>query len=315
MRKLIAAAALLAVTSVNAAEELKFGDVNYFLKSGQINAAADVLSTYERSYQKSLPLRNENRGFIIDSIFSYAFTNQFNAFVGIKYAYDLESEDHTDASAHVADINNSGLGNPSLGANYRLFNQNEVGYNFDLGVVAKIGVQDAKRGTYSGVNSTNGNYADGRDSVELNARMGRKWNEANEWQVAAGVVYSLDGDYTLKTTAGNTKVDQDSSVDAYLRTTYQYRPVNEFMMLVSAQATQVGEAKGKVHGGVNTSADSHLDLDFRFTAKYLITSSFIGKFHYGMSHNADYQAQTYNTKGEITQRRENFFGLGVDFLF
>src|SRR5690606_29383636 len=124
-----------------------------------------------------------------ESRFAYAFTNQLNAFIGLDYAYDMETEDRTDlnASPQIADIENDGLANPMIGVNYRLMNQNNAPFNLDFGAVARIAIEDAEEGVNTGVDATHGNFANGRNSLELNARLGQKWNEANEWQVAAGL--------------------------------------------------------------------------------------------------------------------------------
>ena len=310
MRKLIAAAAVLAVTSAHAAEELKFGDLNYFLKQGQFNVLVDANSGFSKETGNTT---YEKRGYTFDTQLAYAINDRLNAFVGLSYAWDMEVEDKTKDNTN-ADFSQDGLANPAIGLNYRLFDQGSSAYNFDLGAVARIAIEDAEVGSSIGQNSKDGNNASSRNALELNARMGRKWNEANEWQLAGGLVYFQDGEYTAKETTGDVKVDEDSSMDLFLRASYQYRPVNEFMVLVSAQATRVGEVDSKA-SGVKTTEDSHIDLDFRFTAKYLICENFIGKFNYGQARNSNYDSKTAGVKTEIDKRRESFYGLGVDFLF
>lgn len=311
MRNMIAVAALLVATTAGAAEELKFGDVNYFLKTGEFNLTGDVTQTYEKNKFDGTTL--ETRGLLFSTQLAYAYNSQFNVFLGLDYAWDRETEDKTTAAN--ADFSSDGLANPTVGVNYRLMNQNDSRYNVDFGAIARINIEDAERGDSAGQNSKDGNFADSRSSLELNARTGRKWNIANEWQLAAGLVYFTEGETTVNDVGGKTELDDDSSYDVYLRATYQYRPVNEFMMLLSAQATQVGETESDIKGGGSVKADAHLDLDFRFTAKYLIMDNFIAKFNYGMSRNADYDVKVAGTKQELEKRRESFFGLGVDFLF
>ncbi len=312
MRKMIAVVAVLALTSAHAAEELKFGDVNFFIKQGQINLNADVNSAYSKNTINGTTL--VTRGVITNTTAAYALSDKLNAFVGLSYAYSNKTKDLTTSSN--TNFTSDGLANPTFGVNYRLFNQNEALYNFDLGAVARVGIMDAKTGDSSGRNSNNGNFASGRDSLELNARMGRKWNEANEWQLAGGVVYHNQGNSTEKLTTGaDQKLIEKSSYDGFLRATYQYRPVNEFMMLVSLQATQVGEATSNIKGGGKVKSDSHLDFDFNYTAKYLITDNFIAKFNYDLGRNSDIKRKVSGTSSDIEKRRENSFGLGVDFLF
>lgn len=307
MRKMIVAAAVLAVTSAHAAEELKFGDVNYFFKAGEINALANFNSAYQK--EKVISTMQETRGYIFETQLTYGVSDQLNVFLGLDYAYDLQTE-----ISGNPDIDSDGLANPILGANYRLMNQSATAYNVDVGAVAKINIEDAENGSSSPGVSDDGNFAEGRSSLELNAKIGRKWNEANEWQLATGVNYFKDGEST-DVGSPDVDVDEDSSIDMYLRATYQYRPVNEIMFLVSAQATQVGEAETEDDNNVKTTVDSHMNMDFRFTTKYLVTDSTIVKFNYGMSRNADVDVKSGGTSDEVSNRRENFWGFGVDFLF
>lgn len=310
MRKIIAVAAVLAVTSAHAAEQLKFGDLNYFFKAGQLNLQADLNSVYEK--QKVISTMEQTRGLVVDSQFTFGMSDQLNVFFGLDYAYDLQTE-----IAGNPDIDNDGFSNPAFGATYRLMNQSSTTYNIDLGVIANINIQDSEIGTSSPGISDNGNYVgftESRSSLEVNGKIGRKWNEANEWQLAAGAKYLKDGEATEMGSPEN-DIDLDSSLDMYLRASYQYRPVNEIMFLLSAQATQVGEAKSEDETNTKTTLGSHMDMDFVFTTKYLVTDAMIVRFNYAMSRNADIDAKSGATSDEISNRRENFFGLGVDFLF
>ena len=311
MKKLIVAAAVWGVSSVYAAQELKFGDVNYFLKEGQFNLSADLSSTYyKETIENSDTL--QTRGYLFETRYGYGVNDQLNIYLGLDYAYDREVQNKTTASD--SDYSQDGLGNPILGANYRLMSQNDSLFNFDLGVVGKFSVQDAEIGDADGQEANDGNFSSGRNSFEVNARMGSRWDIANEWQLAVGAVQYTSGEETILATSGDVDEEIDSSMDFYLKATYQYRPVNEFMMALTAQATQVGEVSGDV-GTSEVVDDAHLDMDFVFRAKYLITDSFIANFHYGMSRNANYDRDTDGVMNEIKKRRENFYGLGVDFLF
>lgn len=315
MRK-IALAMVLAATSVQAAEELKFGDLNYFLKTGEQNVSADISSTFSKQSVADIDSEEETRGFLLETRYGYGINDQLNVYLGLDYAYDREVEDKTRNNTPPADpkydsnFNQDGLANPLLAANYRFMNQNTNMYNVDFGAVARINIEDAETGDAAGGESNDGNFADPRSSLELNARMGRKWNEANEWQLAAGLVYFNSGDYTVNDVNGDVDNEIESSTDLFLRASYQYRPVNEFMMLVSLQGTRVGEIDDEFNGEEVT-LDSHIDFDFRFTAKYLITDNFIAKFNYGQGFYADYDVED----AEVDERRENFYGLGVEFLF
>jgi opacity protein-like surface antigen len=307
MKKLIAGLALFAAASIGA-EELKFGDINYFLKQNQFNLSADLFSTYYKEKVSGTEL--ETRGLVLQTHYSYGFTDRFNVTLGLDYAYDNETKNKTTPSD--ADYSQDGFANPSVGANFRLMNQNEGLFNIDFGAVARVNVEGAVEGSPD----RDGNYADGRNSLELNARMGKKWNEANEWQIAVGGVYHADGESESKTAGGTQDIDEDSSLDLFIRASYQYRPVNEFMMLVFAQANQIGEAETENKDtGVNSEAETRTDLVFGFTAKYLIKRNFIARFNYLMSRNENYDIDAGAGTVEVKARRQNSFGLGVDFLF
>lgn len=313
MRKILAAAALLAVTTAHSAEELKFGDLNYFLKQGQFNVAADATSTFDK---ESVEGGNtmETRGNTFDTRFAYGINDKMNVFVGLAYAYDREVENLTTTgdSAYSQD----GLANPAIGFNFRLKDQSSSDFNLDFGAVARINVQDAQSGSAEGSNTKDGNFANGRSSLELNTRLGKKWNEANEWQFSAGVIYNHDGEYTSKSVDGNEDVELDKSFDIYAKIAYQYRPVETFMMGLSLQAIRIGDLDGEFKKSkVDTEQDAHIDFDLRFEAKYLITDNFIANFHYGYGRNSNYDAKVAGQSFEIKSRRENYFGLGVDFLF
>lgn len=313
MRKLIAAAAVLAMTSAYAAEELKFGDLNYFLKQNQFNVSLDVSSTYYKESPAGTSTY-ETRGVLFETRYGYGISDRMNVYLGLDYAYDREVEDKKDDTN--ADFTQDGLANPLLAFNYRILNQNESHYNFDFGLVARVRVQDAEIGHSVGQRSKDGNFATGRHSLEANLRTGRKWNEANEWQVAAGVIYHTDGEDKVLNVNGQYKRDLDSSTDVYVRAAYQYRPVNEFMMAVSLQATRIGEADYKnKRTKAKSTAEDHVDLDFLYKAKYMITDYLIANFHFGTSRNAEYDVKTNGVDQEIRRRRENYYGVGVDFLF
>lgn len=312
MRK-FALAMVLAAGSVQAAEQLKFGDVNYFLKQGEFNILADVSSTYDKFSQDGGDTL-ETRGTLIETRYAYGFNDQLNFFLGLDYAYDREVENKTNSNSNY---DQAGLANPMLGANYRWMKQSADSYNIDFGAVARFNVMDAETGSASGGSVEDGNFAQPRGSLELNARMGRKWDEANEWQLVGGLVYNNSGEYKVLGTGGasDTDVDLDSSFDVFVRATYQYRPVNEFMLLVSLQGTRIGEVEGDADG-TDVSDSAHIDVNFRFAAKYLITDNFILKFNYGQNIvSQEFERDTGAGSFDVDRRRSHFFGLGAEFLF
>lgn len=312
MRRLIAAAALLSVTTVNA-EELKFGDVNYFLKTGQINLAMSASETYDKETLFSSGANPQTRAFVFDPRAGYGITDRLNVYVGLDYAYKRFTRDLKNRSN--GRFYSDGFANPVIAGNYRFLSQSEHPVNVDFGAVARVSIGDGKVGSSVGDDKKSGNFNDGRSSLELNARVGHKWNEANEWQAAAGVVYHTTGTTQYRENAGTDVVDSDSSFDTFLRGTYQYRPVNEFMILLSAQATNVGEISGEDQGNGKWNADSHLDFVGTFQTKYLITENFIAKFTLSQSHLSNYDVKLSDTDDEIKKRRQASWGLGVDFLF
>lgn len=303
MKKLIVVAAAVLATSAQASSGLDFGDLNYFVKSGQFNLTSNMNVLDAETTDETSGKDFEKRGFIFDNRFGYGLADNLNAFVGLDYALKYETQINGSS-----DSDNSGLSNPYAGVNYRLMNQSDSSFNLDFGAVGRFSVMDAEVGTFG----KDGNYNRGNHSLEVNSSIGYKWNEANEWRLTAAIVHNFDGEY--EDTNAKKDVDSDASQDISLTAAYQYRPVQEFMMAVALQATQVGEVDSEDDSNKYTD-DSHLDLLFTFTAKYLITETFIAKFNYGESRLAEYDRSQNGTDSEQKNRFMSYFGLGVDWLF
>lgn len=309
MKKIIALTAILATSSAFATENLEFGDLNYFIKQGQFNVAANAIFSSNQNTVDST--KTETEGYTFETDYGFGILDNLNAYVGVDYDLNMRvAQETTNDSKYTQD----GLRNPSAGLNYRLINQKDAAVNLDFGVIGRFNVQDAERGTASGANTKDGNAADGRTNYEVNAAVGRKWNEANEWRLSGGVVHHMDGEYDQLSLSGSkTKVESDSSQDFYLRAAYQYRPVQEFMMALTFTGTQVGEVDGKANGKYTT--DAHQSYDFLFNAKYLVTETFIVKFSLNKGLNPAYDRKVANGEQEIKRIRSSYYGLGVDFLF
>jgi hypothetical protein len=311
MKKMIAMIAIIGTPSIYA-QQIKFGDINYFLKEGQFNVMADASTTYYKETTQNADTL-ETRGSLLETQFGYGINDQLNLYIGLDYAFNnIVENKKTTANS---DFSQNGLANPMISGNYRLMNQKDSLLNLDFGAVAKVNVQDAESGESLGNSSENGNYANGRSSMELNARIGRKWDEANEWQLAGGLIYNHDGEKTNLSTDGNHEnVDVDSSTDFFVKASYQYSPIDEFLLSLSAKATRLSEIDSK-SATFSSTDKSHYDMDFVFRAKYLITDTFIANFHYGMSRNENYDRDFNGSDIEIKKRRENYFGVGIDLLF
>lgn len=308
MKRILAAAALAVVSTANA-EELKFGDLNYFLKSGQFNLVADANVRSESTGPQSSS--DEINGQHLDTKFAFGITDSLNVFIGLTYNFDVEV-DFATAGRHQAD----GLQSPSFGANYRVMKQDDYGFNLDVGTVVKYGFMDyeVSNDSDSDVNTASpilSKKSSVRDSIELNARLGNKWNEANEYYLIAGIVHNLESEYDQTSAGGDTEIELGSALDIKIGGFYQYRPVNEFMVNFGLVATQVGETSVDAGGVDQGDLDSHVDLTFTFEAKYLVTDNTIVRFNYLQGRNSDYDFE--NT--EIEKRREHQWGFGVDWLF
>lgn len=305
MKKAIALAAVLIASSAQATSGLDFGDLNYFLKAGQFNLTSNFNVVTAENTDEGSGEKSETNGFVLDNRFGYGVADNINAFVGLDYAPKLETE-----LPGSPDSQNGGLSNPYFGANYRLMNQKDGAINLDFGAVARVRFMDAEIGT----DGEDGTFNRGNHSLELNSSIGRKWNEANEWRLTASVIQQLDGEVEVKTASGDADVDTSSSTDFSLLAAYQYRPVQEFMMTVSAQALRVGETEVK-SSGIKGTDEAHLDFNFGFSAKYLITESFIARFNYGQSRLAEYDTETAGVDSEQKDRHALFYGFGIDWLF
>ena len=305
MKKLIVVAAILA-TSAQASSGLDFGDLNYFIKSGQFNLTSNLNVIQTEVTNESSGVDFETNGYVVDNRFGYGLADNLNAFVGLDYAFNYETE-----TSGSSDADNGGLSNPYAGVNYRLMNQKDSAFNLDFGAVARLQIIDAEVGTFG----DDGTFNRGNHALELNSSIGRKWNEANEWRVTAALIHNFDGEFEANS-GTSTDVETDASQDLSLTAAYQYRPVQEFMMGVAVQATQIGEVDSENKDtNAKITDDSHLDFNFTFTAKYLITDTFIAKFNYGQSRLSEYDRSTNGTDSEQKDRFAHYYGFGIDWLF
>lgn len=312
MKIFIAIIAIVSAVSVQAQSDVSFGDLNFFVKQGQFNLLAEVGYTKGLSKESPGGTKTKIEGWRTETRLNYGLTDQFNLFVGLDHKYAMET-----LVAGTPKYNQDGFANPILGANLRLLNQSASYVFLDVGFLARVNMMDAEEGDSDAATkkSKDGNGANGRNSYELNASVGRKWNEANEWRVTSGFVHNTSGDRDqLAVGASSTNVDIESSTDAFVRAAYQYRPVHEFMMTLAITGTRFAQLEEK-ETGVKTENDAHLDFDGRFTARYLILENLIIRFNMSTSRLPDYDVKTGSVKTEIKSRTYSLVGLGVDFLF
>ena len=312
MKRMLGVVAVLAATTVSAAE-VKFGDLNYFLTQGRSQVTFDTKWDTSEVTQKNNPgqVTTETEGLIAQAKYAFAISNSVNIFVAANYTWENAVKPDNDTR-----FEKDGFQNPALGINLRLMNQATSGVNLDFGAVAKIGISDEVVGDSNGGNKKNSNASE-RSSLELNARLGNKWDEANEFYTVAGLIYNQSGDREIKNASGaDQDQDLDASYDIYLGAFYQYRPVNEFMMTLGVDAKRVGSVEGDT-SGVNFEYMDHINSSWHFGAKYLITENFIARFDYGG--NLKYTDYKNKIDGAADQKFENrrymTMGLGVDFLF
>lgn len=293
MKKMISA--LLVLTSVGAsAKELKFGDLNYKVDQGEQNLNLNF-STFDNRYNIDND-RITERSYLIEAQYKYGFTKKLDAFVKLNYFLEDQLKGGTDSYT----INS--FANPAVGAVYRILEQDLVDYNLDVEIQTKQRIGTAKEG------SSTANRFDGRSTYEAYGHFGRKWNEANEWKATLGMIYHASGEAEE---ASFGKYDQESSTDLLLKVAYQYRPVNEFMMVVSAEALQVGEYEY----GSDVKEDAHTDFTFGFMAKYLLQENMTLNLTVKQSRLNDYDRDSGGFGFEVNKRRFMTFGLGADFLF
>jgi hypothetical protein len=305
MKKVLAVAAALIASTAQATSGLDFGDLNYFLKTSQFNLTSNISIVNAELTDQNSKTQYETNGYVVDNRVGYGIADNLNVFVGLDFAFDYKVEQKGSQNSH-----NGGLSNPYLGANYRLLNQKDSMINLDFGAVARVRLMDAEYG-YGGKSGT---FNRGNHSLELNSSIGQKWNEANEWRLTAAVTRQFAGDVDVNSQSGTQNADIDASTDFSLTAGYQYRPVQEFMMNLNAQAQRIGEIDSK-SGGANITQDSHMDYNFTFSAKYLITDNFIAKFNYGQSHLSNYDQTTSGTVSTQQHRSFTYYGWGVDWLF
>lgn len=310
MKKFLAVAAVLAVTSVQA-DVAKFGDLNYFYKQGQINLSSDFNLNREETRVDGDDVEIE--GYISSTKVTYGLMDNLNLFVGLNYLYDFETDIAVGGTSEI-----NGLQNPVVGGSFRLLNQDNGGFNLDLGATADFNLMDyevAEAGKDDGntVSPLLSHYGDPRSSLQVNARLGKKWNEANEFYLVSSLAYNKDGEYEDNNNTDD--VELDSSMDISIGGFYQYRPVHTFMMTVGLTGTRFGETEGNV-GATDITIDAHTDFTFSFVAKYLITETFIAKFNFQQDRRSEFDTEIEGSADQENERRKgNQFGLGVDFLF
>ena len=294
MKRFLAVSAILAATSAQAVE-LKFGDLNYFFKQNQANIGVDVsTSTYQ---YRTGGAKIEKEGYVAQTHVNVGFTDDLYLSLDVDYDWKMKTK------GAGRSFHEDGFTSPRLGVNYRLLKQDNTGFNLDFGGFYRLAsLKEATRGA----NGRDGNASNARDAAEANVRLGKKWNEANEFYVLAGLIHNLEGEYDVK---GGAKVDQDSSTDYYVGAFYQYRPVNEFMLRIGGTATKIAEIKND--NGTKFKTTDHLDMRFTFNAKYLLTESMIANFNYAQSNLQDYKEDGV----KVNRRHGHQFGVGVDFLF
>jgi hypothetical protein len=310
MKKFIALFAIATSGHVFASTDLEFGDLNYILKQGQVNVLANAIHSSYQVKQDSTKLETE--GYTFQTAYGYGIMDNLNLYLGLDYNWDMKTANET---TNDSKWSQDGLKNPTLTLNYRLLNQQEAAVNVDFGFTGAFALQDQEIGAASGASTKDGNASDGRSAFTLSGAVGRKWNEANEWRLSAGLVHRADGERDDLVVGGDKEnVDVDSSQDFFVRAAYQYRPVQEFMMVLSLTGTRIGEVDEK-SDGVKTNYEDHNVYDFGFDVKYLVTDTFIVKYISSYGNNPDYDVKTGGTKTEFKNIRQSLYALGVDFLF
>jgi hypothetical protein len=314
MKRLLGMALMLAVSSVQA-QELSFGDLNYFFKRGELNLLAK--SDYVRETRTgSDDERTQTMGFRNTARATYGYQDNLNFFVELGFDLNMNTRTITDPEVNALNAprySQDGLRNPVLGADYRLHNQGEHGMNVDLGALLRVRLQQAELGSAT-PSRLDGNAAEPRTALEANLRIGRKWNEANEWRVHAGMRLNLSGEQTRL--QDDTRMSQDAAFDLMLAGYYQYRPVHEFMMTMGLEGTRFGETDGDFGTPVAYTREAQINLDGRFMAKYLVLENLIVRFDYSQGiHRPAYEFDVATGDFSVRKRRYHTYGLGLDYLF
>jgi opacity protein-like surface antigen len=313
MKKFLCLAAVAAATvgSVQA-EELLFGDLNYFMKKGQVNVTANAVMGDETA-RKDQTTETKVDGYFLNTTLALGLADHINAFVGLDYLHNVKTEVGT------PHYDTNGLQNPKFGGNVRLLNQDNAGVNFDVGAVVAVKFLDRETGSVSPkkdgdlLSPALSNHAEPRNTLDVNARVGKKWDIANEVYFLGGVTYHQSGKY--KDLGANDDVSMESSVDVKAGAFYQYRPVDEFMTTLGVSGTRFGEFDGKAADGTKLTSTSHIDLEFLFQAKYLVNDNLIAKFMMSQDRRSTYEIQAPSSQS-VNDKRQSFnYGLGVDFLF
>src|SRR5690349_15974665 len=104
MKKMFIAALALAISSVHA-EELMFGDLNFFVPGQRFILSADANhATYKESFAGDIA---ENEHYDLNARLNYGLSDTFNLFAGLGYNF----QDDTDLGKGD-DVSSDGLENP-----------------------------------------------------------------------------------------------------------------------------------------------------------------------------------------------------------
>lgn len=319
MRIIFQAFLFVFTTSVLAqSQELQLGDLNFFLKKGQLLSTNDYrkYTIERRSVVGAGNTHYETEGNLLQSRLSYGVHKKLNLFLELGYQLDWEVRDTTNNTAH---FNLDGFVNPALGTTYRWKSQEDDKLNIYSSLVAYINVQDEEKGHASSpTNSVDGNAAKARDVLEFNTSIGHKWNPKNEWIATGGILHNFSGESQQNYSSGRkNKVYEDASTNLYLKLAYQYRPIEQWMISPSIKSTYVGEQKMKF-SNVVVRSNSYLMHDLDLALKYSVTKNFLVRLNYGQSLLPDYDGKsTEGTEIDVDtiSQSKRYYGLGIDWLW
>lgn len=254
MQKKLVLVPLMALSSVAFANDLR--SLTHFQKANEFEYATSVdfssndeMITYNIS-STLLKLGFEESSTQWKNTFAYGLTDQFNFGLGLNY---FLSNDRTQKSKSVgstiytgtatpgtntfgnADIENKGLGDIALNANYRLMSGD---LNIDLLSTINLSLGDAERGTNlvnfdeSKYVNSKGNAKSGGHSFEINTKISGTSNSL-EYAANAGFTYNLKKEITAIQYGENAADTANTDVKSTIKSKLDFNLSAETQYLIS----------------------------------------------------------------------------------
>ena len=328
---------ILCLLLLSNAYATRFGDLNYFNKSGDLIYTPLInISGSEQSIVKKSATQNvtdsEDDEMTISNEINYGLSDNMNLGLIINYKFKSESEtksSRNDSGVQTSYTNpvttNEGIEDPRVFFNYRVFGGDTI---FDINTQLLFSTGDAENGTtiVSGnTGDTEGNALVGGHMAFLNLVYGSD-KGSFQWNTDLQVRYSFKRDIVNKNENGaaSNQIESDPVLGFALHFNGQYELSNTFDLLFRAGLDYSGERElsytdASARVPVVLTFDSHIDYDLMLGTQYRASKSMTFGLELNYYIQSDYDRPlTYNNSKieyEIKDRSQMDFLLAANFLF